>query len=401
MNPEIAEIDIVDFRACSAGETFQRVSPVFSRLGITRVARQTSLDRIGVPVWCAYTPNAKAIVIAQGKGLDDEAARTSAAMEAVERAVAANPACKTRSATPQLLRRSGQSLNSLDSLLSIRMAPIRDDELVTWTKAENLLTRDETWLPFEAVQLDRTLISPRFWQSSDGLASGNTCVEATLHGLLERVERDAITLWQVTSPTKRHRQRIDTAEISNPGLCDLLGKLSAAELDLALFNITSDLAIPCVVALIKPKHQPSTRNNLRHVDITLGAGASVFPEVAAMRAITEAIQSRMTFIAGARDDVLPETFLKPADPVILAAFDTAVSRQLAELPRLNATSTSHALEMVLKRLQSHGITEIYVVDLSPDWLPASVVKVIVPQLENPDGGRRLRFGSRAISRALQ
>lgn len=401
MNPEIAEIDIVDFRSCSAGETFQRVSPVFSRLGITRIAKQTSLDRIGVPVWCAYTPNAKAIVIAQGKGLDDEAARTSAAMEAVERAVAANPACDTQSATPQFLRTSGQSFNSLDSLLSTRMTPIRDDEVVTWAKAKNLLTQDDTWLPFEAVQLDRTLISPRFWQSSDGLASGNTCVEATLHGLLERVERDAITLWQVTSPTKRHRQRMNTAEISNPRLRDLLNKLSVAGLDLALFDITSDLAIPCVVALIKPQHQPSTGNSLRHVDITLGAGGSVFPEVAAMRAITEAIQSRMTFIAGARDDVLPETFLKPADPVILAAFDAAVSRQLTDLSRLNATSTSHALEMVLNRLKSHDISEIYAVDLSPDWLPASVVKIIVPQLENPDGGRRQRFGSRAISRALQ
>ena len=94
MNPDPSEIDIVDFRSCSAGETFQRVSPVLSRLGITRVAKQTSLDRIGVPVWCACTPNAKAIVIAQGKGIDDDAARTSAVMEAVERAVAASPACQ-------------------------------------------------------------------------------------------------------------------------------------------------------------------------------------------------------------------------------------------------------------------------------------------------------------------
>ncbi|MNV95669.1 YcaO-like family protein [compost metagenome] len=109
----------------------------------------------------------------------------------------------------------------------------------------------------------------------------------------------------------------------------------------------------------------------------------------------------MTFIAGARDDVMPETFLRTADPVILEAFDAPVSRRLADLPRMNANSTEQALEMVLAQLQSCGISDIYAADFSPDWLPATVVKVIVPQLENPDGDRRQRFGSRAISRALQ
>lgn len=401
MNPDQLEIDTVDFRSCSAGETFQRVSPILSRLGITRVAKQTSLDRIGVPVWCAYTPNAKAIVIAQGKGIDDEAAKTSAVMEAVERAVAANLACETISGTAFSLRSAGQVVNRLDGLLAVRATPIRDDETVLWASATNLLTAQKVWLPAEAIQLDRTRVAPRFWQSSDGLASGNSVIEATLHGLLERVERDAMTLWQITPSMKRYQSRIDTSQIENSDLRGLLDKISAAAMEIAVFDMTSDLAIPCVVALLKPRHQPQAGDSFRHVDITLGAGCSVSPEVAAIRAITEAVQSRMTFIAGARDDVLPSTFSQPAKPEILAAFDAPVSVQLENLPRVDASSADQALQRIVERLHSKGISDIYAVDISPEWLPAAVVKVVVPQLENPDGERRQRFGGRAISRALQ
>jgi ribosomal protein S12 methylthiotransferase accessory factor len=401
MNPDQLEIDTVDFRSCSAGETFQRVSPILSRLGITRVAKQTSLDRVGVPVWCAYTPNAKAIVIAQGKGIDDDAARTSAVMEAVERAVAASPACQTVSNTPSSLRSSGEVVNTLDSLLAVKAMPIRDDETILWASATNLLTGQKVWLPVEAIQLDRTLIAPRFWQSSDGLASGNSLIEATLHGLLERVERDAMTLWQVTTSAKRYQPRIDTSQIVNPDLQGLLGRISAADMEIAVFDITSDLAVPCVVALLKPRHQPQAGDGFRHVDITLGAGCSISPEIAVMRAITEAVQSRMTFIAGARDDVMPKTFSQPADPTILAAFDAPVSMQLQDLPRINASCAEQAFQRVVERLRNKAIPDIYAVDISPDWLPAAVVKVVVPQLENPDGERRQRFGGRAISRALQ
>jgi ribosomal protein S12 methylthiotransferase accessory factor len=181
----------------------------------------------------------------------------------------------------------------------------------------------------------------------------------------------------------------------------LLGKISAADMEIAVFDITSDLAVPCVVALLKPRHQPQAGEGFRHVDITLGAGCSISPEIAVMRAITEAVQSRMTFIAGARDDVMPKTFSQPADPTIIAAFDAPVSMHLEDLPRITASCAEQALQRVVERLRTKAIPDIYAVDISPDWLPAAVVKVVVPQLENPDGERRQRFGGRAISRALQ
>jgi len=400
MNPDCSKSEIGEYRSCSPGETFERVSPYLCRLGITRVGKQTDLDRIGIPVWCAYAPNAKAIVIAQGKGLDDDAARTSAVMEAIERSVGTNPACELVNQTLSSIRARGQSANTLDCLLAAKVAPLAPDEPVDWVGARDLLKGDRLWVPFEAVQLDRTLVSPRYWQSSDGLAAGNTLQEAVLHGLLERIERDALTLWQVTSPKKRYASRIDTERECEGQVDQLLQKIRMAGLDVAVFDITSDLGIPCMAALVGPQRHLALPA-LRHVDITLGAGASLLPAAAAIRAVTEAVQSRMTFIAGARDDLVPDTFSRSVDRATLEAFSAPSSRKLADLQELRAKSTADALSVVLNRLQACGISEIYAVDLTPSWLPVSVTKVLVPELENPDGDRHQRFGNRAISRALQ
>ena len=385
-----------NYRACSPGETLSRVSPFLRRLGITRLARQTDLDDIGIPVWCAFAPNAKAIVIAQGKGMDDDAAKTSAAMEAIERSVATDPACELRVTSQRALETSGNLSNTLDSLLSPHTNPVTPNEDIPWGRGRHVLTGNDIWVPFDAIHLDRTIMSPRYWQSSDGLASGNTRDEALLHGLLERVERDALTLWQVTPAAKRYKSAIDTKTIAQPALRDTLDKIARAGLDIVLFDITTDLEIPCIVALLGPRN----RTTARYVDITLGAGASASPATAAMRAITEAAQSRMTFIGGARDDLLPNIFSQRADPATLTAMDMLASRRLSDLLILCATSAEQSLQMVLDQLSNRGIRDIFAVDLAPDWLPASVVKVFAPQLENPDGERHRRLGNRALSKVL-
>src|SRR5687768_3908102 len=105
-------------RICSPEETFERVFPFLESSGITRVGRQTGLDYIGIPVWCAYTPNAKSIVVAQGKGLTDADARTSAAMEALERAVACDPVLDVKVTSVSDLKRAGKDVDLLSPLLA-------------------------------------------------------------------------------------------------------------------------------------------------------------------------------------------------------------------------------------------------------------------------------------------
>lgn len=386
-----------NFRAYTAGETFSRVSPYFARLGITRVGRQTGLDRIGIPVWSAYAPNSRAIVIAQGKGLDDASAKTSAAMEAIERSVATQPVCPRLMASRYDLAARGHALDCLDGLLAIGAQPIEASEQIEWAEARDLTGIASVFVPFDAIHLDRTDTGPRFWVSSDGLASGNTWEEAALHGLLERVERDACVLWDVTEPRRRYARRIDPASIEDDEIQEMLERIHSADFDLALFDVTSDLAIASVAALLRPKGNDAS---LRYVDVTLGAGTSLYPHVAAGRAISEAVQSRMTFIAGARDDLAPHLFSRRADPAILQSFNAAYTVRLGELPVMPAQSAKDALTCVVRHLAERGVGHLYAIEMAPEWLPASVVKVFAPQLEHPDGDRRIRFGSRAMSKAF-
>ena len=272
-------------------------------------------------------------------------------------------------------------------------------ETIKWAKALDLTNHQPVWVPFDAVSFDRTVANPRFWHSSDGLASGNSWEEAVLHGLLERVERDALTLWAVSSTQQSISKRIDPASLDDSELQDMLRRIDAADLEIALFDLTTDLGISCISALLGPKNRSDSQ--LRHVDITLGAGASLFPQIAASRAISETVQSRMTFIAGARDDFVPSTFTQPADRKTLVAFEAPFNQSIANMPVLDVRNTEDALARLVTHLKDLGIDELFAIDITPDWLPINVAKVMAPQLENPDGDRKQRFGSRALLRSLQ
>lgn len=71
-------------RTISPARTLERIAPLLSAMGITRVADVTGLDCIGIPVAFCCRPNSRALAVSQGKGLDLAAAKASAIMESVE-----------------------------------------------------------------------------------------------------------------------------------------------------------------------------------------------------------------------------------------------------------------------------------------------------------------------------
>src|SRR5262249_58014799 len=71
-------------RVVSPAETMERLRPLLSRMGITRLANVTGLDHIGIPVVMACRPNSRSLSVSQGKGMDIDAAKASAAMESIE-----------------------------------------------------------------------------------------------------------------------------------------------------------------------------------------------------------------------------------------------------------------------------------------------------------------------------
>ncbi|CAN7461647.1 YcaO-like family protein [Rhizobium rhizogenes] len=396
---DFAATSLYSDRICTTEETFRRIEPYLAGHGITRLGRLTALDRIGIPVWHAVSPNARSIVINNGKGITDLDAKVSAAMEALERTVAGAPALATVITSRRRLLTEGHHADPLLPLVAKAQADIDDDEEIAWAEGYDLMAGRPAWLPFNAVTLDRTMRVPRFWQSSDGLASGNNLTEAILHGLLERIERDAEVLWEISEPKLRMAACIDPASFADPVLDGLVAKITSADLSLRLFDVTSDIGIPVIVALLGPAEINQARR-VRYLDVTIGSGAHPSPVRAAIRAVTEAAQSRLTFISGARDDIRPDNFTRELPEVIRRCFDAepkSTPRPDEDLPR----SAEALLHLTVERLRQAGINSAIAVSLGDPSLPFAVAKLVVPQLENPAGDRKRRFGYRAISKTLQ
>lgn len=386
-------------RACSADDTLRRIEPYLAAHGITRLARLTGLDRLGIPVWQAVSPNARSIVIHNGKGITDIEAKVSAAMEALERATAGTPELASVITSRTRLMAEGHRADALAALIAAGQPDIVDDEDIAWAEGHDLIGGQAVWIPSEAATLDRTIRNPRFWQSSDGLASGNNLAETILHGLLERIERDATVLWEVSTPKQRIDTCLDLTSFDDPVLNELTAKILSAGLTLRLFDITSDIDIPVVVAMIGPGDIGTTGRILRYFDVTLGSGAHPSLLRAAIRAITEAAQSRLTFISGGRDDIHPESFARELPDDIRNNFKAA-PKQAAGPDAVLPEGADALLQLTINQLRSAGINSAIALPLASSSLPFAVAKIVVPQLENPAGNRKRRFGYRAISRSL-
>jgi YcaO-like protein with predicted kinase domain len=385
-------------RTIAPQDTLLRIAPCLKAMGVTRLSRHTDLDCVGLPVWCAYTPNSRSIVIAQGKGLEDIDAKVSAAMEALERAVAGEPVTATTVSTARDLRNQGARAEPLDCLIAGGERIVSENEELVWSIATELLDGQPIYVPRDAALLDRTRHN-RFWMSSDGLASGNTLEEAIFHGILERIERDAYVLWQIGGDHQRDASCIDPRSFADTALSGLIDRIEGAGLLLKLFDMTSDIGIPCYTALVAPK--TVNKAPLRFVEVTAGSGAHPWAVRAAIRAVTEALQSRLTYISGARDDVGPELFEKPVSAQTRNAFlavpapvpAASIARPAGTIPLL--------LQDVLAKLRASGINSVIALPLSPTNLPFSVVKIFITDLENPEGNRLRRFGNRALAKAMR
>jgi YcaO-like protein with predicted kinase domain len=379
-------------RSLTAAQTLARVEPLFPQYGITRLARITGLDSIGIPVWTAVRPNGLTLSVSQGKGIDDDSARVSAAMEALELSLAEDPSSAIWRASPRELEEVEIRTALLPTLLRRDCAPPADDDVLDWLEGFDLATGAAVLVPADAIRVDNTRDLCRsdslYWQSTDGLAAGNTLGEAVLQGLLERIERDATALWHLRSADEAASCCVDPGTIGDDAVRRMVGAIAAVGLDLKLFDITSNLAIPCFFAVIAPQAGLRPR---RHFDVASGAGCHISAPRAAARAIAEAAQSRLTVIAGLRDDFQPTEYEAGLAPDVRNYMTAApiTTRASAERPPICSWRD------MLDRLSSAKVGAVLAVPLTSDE-PFCVAKVVVEGLENPPGERRTRLGPRAI-----
>lgn len=384
-------------RMRSPAETVAKTRPHWGRLGITRVADQTGLDRIGIPCFAAFRPNSHTLANNQGKGLTPDAARASAVMEAVEFAVAEAPQATLLTATPSELERKGTCFISVERYLPEAEA-VDPEKSCRWVVGQNLFDGYPVAVPFDLIRLSCDPPEfPGIARSTNGLASGNTRLEAVFHGICELIERDAHTLWSLRGAAARLRQVLDPAALGDPVVSQLAGRVTGAGLTLRLFDQTTSIGVPTIMAAIGDLGDP----NRSYVSLGAGFGTHPVTARAAIRAITEAAQTRVTSIAGSRDDILPSDYARPLPERALALL-TADMTDCAPWPTGlgPGSGLSECHDFVLQRLKGAGVDQIAAIEISPLELGVSVVRLISPQLEDREVNVYWRPGARAKGRPV-
>jgi YcaO-like protein with predicted kinase domain len=363
-------------------------------MGVTRLGNITGLDRLGIPVAVAVRPNSRSVSVSQGKGLDLPQAMASALMEACE-GFHAEEIGPTRRLSYRTLS-AGE--NVVDpATLSAGGRLFDPDEPIAWIEGHDLLRKEPCWLPAEIVHTDYTLRPDGYFLAgSNGLASGNDLVEAVNAALYELVERDGVALWAARPIDRRTACIVDLASVDDADCHSLLDKYLAAGIVVRLWNVTTDVGIAAFLCDIRdPSAGDPTRLRRFH-----GSGCHVDRNIALARALTEAAQTRLTYIAGIRDDLSASEYEDAPESEIGDALLDALVREampiaFQKVPTFGADDLAADLRWTLGRLVAVGIGRVLAVDLTRPEFGIPVVRLVVPGLEWDPHHPHYRPGPRA------
>ncbi|MCX4554317.1 MULTISPECIES: YcaO-like family protein [unclassified Streptomyces] len=356
-------------RARTPEQTWAAVAGRLPDYGITRVADLTGLDCIGLPVWTAVRPASATLSTSQGKGATDLLAKLSSVMEAIELWHVEQPlpiaACGPSAEVAPDCPVAALPLTATYSERTLARM------VWDWTPGTSLVSGEQVLLPADLVRrrAQRPIWSPDLLRAtSTGLACGNTGDEALLHALYEVVERDV--LYQDGQSGGRRRTLVDPGTVDDPHGREVIARLEAAGMALEVALVDGPYELPVCVAYLWSEDYPV---------IFAGGGCHNDPAIALTRALTEAAQSRLTAIAGTRDDL-------PSDP---SNFDTSPfhpprTAGLAPWPEVTAHFTpavggfSNQVRATAQMVEGVTGYEPVALDLSVPTSPVHAVQVVCP-----------------------
>jgi YcaO-like protein with predicted kinase domain len=372
-------------RQLPAEETLARILPLKSSFGVTRIANLTGLDRTGVPVVMVCRPNARSSAVFHGKGADMVGAKTSGLMEAIETWHAENVVTPLRIGS--LADICGE-FATVDVSALPRASSRRFDSLsqMLWVEGRDLFDGEAVWLPFEIVHANSTVDGPAssgcFAGSTNGLASGNHILEAASHAICEIIERDAASLWRVTPRRARDERRLDLNTVDDEACLAILDLFVRAEIEVAVWDITSDIGAPTFRCLLADRTGESGH---------IGIGDACHPkrEIALLRSLTEAAQVRTTYVIGSREDIDAAVYqhhtLRARNKEARALMQpTDQSRRFESIPDFGFETFEREVDWLLSQLKSVGVQQVIAVDLTRAEFGIPVIRIVIPGLEGMD-----------------
>jgi oxazoline/thiazoline synthase len=313
-----------------------------------------------------------------GKGSTVDQAEASALMKAIERFSGIFQGDEIRANRRFVDFPTGDAIRPNDILLSSDPHAFDPSAEMEWSPVWSLCDERFRHLPtgllyfFHDVSANNPLNA-----DSNGCAAGNTIEEAILQGFLELVERDAYAIWWYN---RLPRAAIDLDRLGDSFIRDQRDQFAAMGRDLWVLDITSDIDIPVVTAVLHWQEDGRER-------IEFAAGAHFDLRIATLRAVTGLNKilaiDRMTRSANAataadRDAALQLSLRKNAYllPHGKAASRGARSRKFADMDRRDRVL---ACVKLAKRL---GLDFLVLDQTRPD-IGVPVARVIVPGLRHP------------------
>jgi ribosomal protein S12 methylthiotransferase accessory factor len=254
-------------------------------------------------------------------------------------------------------------------------ALLNDGLRVEWLPATDLVTGGPSWVPRQLCNLDLRadlrFDVPIFRTSSNGLCSGNTTAEALLHGLCEVIERDSCLRYD---EARFEPDRCVAPDTISSGLAQrLLRQFSSAGMRIQITDMSGPTGLPCFEVWLDHPDGPS---------LTRGSGCHPAKAVALIRALTEAAQSRLTYIAGSRDDIPRRIYRAPSEcrPRRVFQPSTTAERNFSAAPTMPFAPFGAQIRNIAQRIRAVTGMSPMGVDLMRDDLQLPVFFVIAPGL---------------------
>ena len=349
--------------------------------GISEVTDITELDVLGVPVFVSVRPQARGEAVTFGKGLRRIDAEVGAYMEALEFFFAepGTGCVSTRWGSPRDVAGHERADAILDFVPLLQREVDLDGSLLL-ASVWDLESGEEGAVPAELVYYPAPDVGQSlFGSSTNGLASGNSVLEASIQALLELIERDIWSFEFVRGASKL----VEAASLPD-NVREIVERAERNGLQLKVRTIPNDYGMPFFAAFVFDLNNPSRKT------FNGGWACDLDRDRALVRAVTEAAQSRVAFIHGGRkvptSPALGDEEAKLVQRHMLGVSDARQQMSLTDIPNipeLAVTGTlQQKLDTVIERMRRVVQQPIFRVVFTPPESPLQVVRLVVPLLEN-------------------
>ena len=361
-------------------QTTLRYAKAWAKLArIHAVSDITAMDRLGVPIFVSERLQPATGAYAFGKGCLPIESEVGAYMEAIE-SYFSEPGVaqvETRWGRPSELSGVGRGCDPV-----FEFAPKLDrradpDQALLLARVQDVESGAEGWIPAElAFNPAPDVGTPLYGSSSNGLASGNNVLEASIHALYELIERD---IWSIEFV--RNRSARVTGDVLPGEVHNIVETAARNGLRLVVRYVPNDYGIPFFAAFL---FDP---NNLESRFFNGGWGCHHERRIALTRAVTEVAQSRLAFLHGGREPERCDDRRAEADRVeqqIGTVSSKTPSIRFEDIPERPVAATSLAAQWVAAVDCLRRVTDrpIYRVIYTPPEGPLHVVRLVVPLLEH-------------------